>query len=441
MPVERQGGSTCEAGPALRAADGSALDPNDPRLDPANYVVAVAIEFDPATGANCARVGRRFVLGGASSPQVADGADHGQPDRPRPLSVVPGSVPVPAQLSPGAVALFLWREQVKLPPPAPRIAPGWGIVGKEAYLEIGGARDPVAVDLHRPRLHHHHHAPSSRYEVDWGDGTLDDAASPARAGRGRRARSRTRTRSTARTALPCASDGRPRGAPPTASRARSTTGCRPSAPSTSPCGSCRPSATADRTCSLVRSTTATVQHDEAQGRGDPDHRRPGWGGEGRARHRAPRSATPGCGSAAVGPPEIPGPANRTTGTTSSTGRRSRRGSSEEGFLEWEEFLGALYGTPTLEPPAGPRRPARDRARGRPAGQAASIPTRSSLFVVPPSRAVQEERLRRAGRRARAHPRPAAQGRGARRQGPGHGGSRGRERRPRPGRRGGGCYPR
>jgi hypothetical protein len=82
----------------------------------------------------------------------------------------PGSAPVPAQLSPGAVARLLWREQVKLPPPAPRIAPGFGIVGKEAYLEIGGSRTPSPWTFtalgHTITIR-----AQSTYVVDWGDGT------------------------------------------------------------------------------------------------------------------------------------------------------------------------------------------------------------------------------------------------------------------------------
>jgi hypothetical protein len=143
---------------------------NDPRSDPANYVMTVALEFDPATGATCARLGRRFVLGGASSPQAADSAAAINQIVLGLYPLCPGSAPAPAQLSAGAAALQLWHDQVKLPPPAPRIAPGWGIVGKDAYLEIGGRRDPVPWTFtafgYTITITAH-----SRYEVDWGDGT------------------------------------------------------------------------------------------------------------------------------------------------------------------------------------------------------------------------------------------------------------------------------
>jgi guanylate kinase len=73
----------------------------------------------------------------------------------------------------------------------------------------------------------------------------------------------------------------------------------------------------------------------------------------------------------------------------------RRRIDEGGFLEWEEFLGALYGTPTLEPPAGRDVLLEIELEG--ARQVKQLhPEAILLFVVPPSRSVQEERLRRRG---------------------------------------------
>jgi guanylate kinase len=68
---------------------------------------------------------------------------------------------------------------------------------------------------------------------------------------------------------------------------------------------------------------------------------------------------------------------------------------EKGFLEWEEFLGALYGTPTIDAP--PDRDVLLEIELEGVRQIKQLhPDVIVLFVVPPSRAVQEERLRRRG---------------------------------------------
>jgi hypothetical protein len=80
------------------------------------------------------------------------------------------SVAAPVTLSPGAAAQQVWRDQVKLPPPEPRIAPGKAITGLAAFLEIGGPRtrtqtfNVFGYDLTIT-------ATASSYDVDWGDGS------------------------------------------------------------------------------------------------------------------------------------------------------------------------------------------------------------------------------------------------------------------------------
>jgi hypothetical protein len=157
------------SGAVGRPVTRGAFDPDDPRNDPANYILDVQVRLDATRAAPCIRVSQRFVLGGANSRRALD-AEARLLRSLRNSPLCPRPTPAPARLSPGAVALTLWRERVQLPPPAPRIAPGWGIVGKDAYLEIGGAREPgpwrfdalgYTITI----------TARSRYEVDWGDGS------------------------------------------------------------------------------------------------------------------------------------------------------------------------------------------------------------------------------------------------------------------------------
>jgi hypothetical protein len=89
------------------------------------------------------------------------------------------------QVSPATWALQFWGE-VLLPKPAPRIAPGFAITGKTAYLETGGTmtgtytRDTPLGPLTLQTI--------GRFFIDWGDGSplagpFEDVGGPWPTGR------------------------------------------------------------------------------------------------------------------------------------------------------------------------------------------------------------------------------------------------------------------
>ncbi|MFP5319205.1 MAG: hypothetical protein ACLGI2_13065, partial [Acidimicrobiia bacterium] len=70
-------------------------------------------------------------------------------------------------ISPRTIAVRHW-EEIPLPKPNPRIAPGWGITGKLAYLETNGTTTYTHTSptpLGELRI-----VARGRYEVAWGDG-------------------------------------------------------------------------------------------------------------------------------------------------------------------------------------------------------------------------------------------------------------------------------
>ena len=75
--------------------------------------------------------------------------------------------PAGQAVSPRAIAVRHW-EEIPLPKPNPRIAPGWGITGKLAYLETNGTTTYTHTSptpLGELRI-----VARGRYVVDWGDG-------------------------------------------------------------------------------------------------------------------------------------------------------------------------------------------------------------------------------------------------------------------------------
>ncbi len=86
------------------------------------------------------------------------------------LAPCPASQPLPAVPSPGAAAQMVWRDQMKLPPPEPYIAPGKAITGLRAFMEIRGPRTMTQTfDVFGYALTIT--ATASSYDVDWGDGS------------------------------------------------------------------------------------------------------------------------------------------------------------------------------------------------------------------------------------------------------------------------------
>lgn len=136
---------------------------------PVQYIMDVEVRVDPVTGGRCA-----YLFNRPGDPLGSEAAENEL----RSLRLVASHgvcsnspTPAPTRPTPGVAAALAWERQVQLPEPALRIAPGWALTGKTAYLEIMGPREldreyqalgyPITI------------AATSILDVDWGDGTVE----------------------------------------------------------------------------------------------------------------------------------------------------------------------------------------------------------------------------------------------------------------------------
>lgn len=140
-----------------------------PAAKPIEYIMDVELRTDPVTGGRCA-----YLFNRPGDPLGSEAAENEL----RSLRLVPAygvcsNSPVAprARPTPGVAAALAWERQVQLPGPSLRIAPGWALTGKTAYLEVMGPRElnreyealgyPITIDA------------TSTLDVDWGDGTVE----------------------------------------------------------------------------------------------------------------------------------------------------------------------------------------------------------------------------------------------------------------------------
>ena len=133
---------------------------------PPTYIAWPELRADPATGSQCLYFERRPGDPSSGAALESELATLRMINR---YPACPGSQPTPARPSPGAAAYQVWHDQMSLPRPEPRIAPGRAITGLDAYLEIGGTRartESFSVFGYALTIS----ATGTSYDVDWGDG-------------------------------------------------------------------------------------------------------------------------------------------------------------------------------------------------------------------------------------------------------------------------------
>ena len=169
--IGRGGSVTGEAERSAANASRGAMPHNDgvtsaPAAAPPPRVIWPEIHWDAAAQGTCLIIRQRE--GAATSPVDAF-QEMAAYDLSRVMPLCGASQPAPAVPSPAAVAQMIWRDQMRLPQPEPYIAPGKGITGLAAYLEIRGSRTKVeSFNVFGYALTIT--ATSTSYDVDWGDG-------------------------------------------------------------------------------------------------------------------------------------------------------------------------------------------------------------------------------------------------------------------------------
>lgn len=145
---------------------GGGGDPTKPRPKPVTYIPVPVIRFDPVTGQSCLA-----IVNEPGDPNSAEALAN----ETRIIQLgtryppCPGTT-VPAVPSAASVVGQLWREQMQLPGAELAIAPGWAMVGRPAYLELGGAT-AVTRSFESFGYAITITATLTGSDVDWGDGT------------------------------------------------------------------------------------------------------------------------------------------------------------------------------------------------------------------------------------------------------------------------------
>lgn len=168
------GSASNQSDDGQKKSNSRTYSPNRPRgavepAPPKKYYTMPEVRWDPQTQSQCLNT-RRYEAGPefTGSEIAPDVYSHLFSTPLCPPS--PASPAAPAVPSPETAAQMVWRDQMKLPKPEPYIAPGKGITGLAAFLEIRGPRTTTqSFNVFGYGLTIT--ATVGSYDVDWGDGS------------------------------------------------------------------------------------------------------------------------------------------------------------------------------------------------------------------------------------------------------------------------------